>query len=148
MTERLFNSQQIALLTEVQDQLIPAEDGMPAAGSVGGARIVEEFLRERSELYEPVTLALAAIEKAAGNLPFLQRTLEERIEILELAEVSDPEAFAELVRQTYNAYYTKPEIQAKLGVDGAPQPDGFQLPSFDASRLARVRTMGKLWRDA
>ena len=45
MTERLFNAQQLALLTEVQNQLIPAEDGMPAAGSVGSASIVDEFLR-------------------------------------------------------------------------------------------------------
>ena len=41
MTERLFNAQQLALLTEVQNQLIPAEDGMPAAGSVGSASIVD-----------------------------------------------------------------------------------------------------------
>jgi hypothetical protein len=148
MTERLFNSQQIALLTEVQDQLIPAEDGMPAAGSVGGAGIVEGFLRERAELYEAVTLALAVIEKASGDVSFLQRTPDERVEILKLAEVSAPESFAELVRQTYNAYYTQAEIQAKLGVDAPPQPDGFQLPNFDASRLVRVRAMGKLWRDA
>ena len=148
MTERLFNAQQLALLTEVQNQLIPAEDGMPAAGSVGSASIVDAFLREREEIHELMFLALDAIEKAAGDAPFLQRNPEERIEILKLVEISAPEAFAELVRQTYNAYYTRPEIQAKLGIHGAPQPDGFDLPSFDVSRLSRVRSRGRLWRDA
>ena len=148
MTARLFNARQVALLTEVQNQLIPAEDGMPAAGSVGSASLVQEFLREREELYELILQALDAIEKAAGDAPFLQRNSEEQVEILKLAEVAAPEAFAELVRQTYNAYYTRPEIQAKLGIHGAPQPDGFELPSFDVARLARVRARGKLWRDA
>ena len=148
MTDRFLSAQLITLLTAVQDELIPKEDGMPAAGSIGGARTVDAFLRERAELYEPITVALDAIETATEHLPFLQRSSEERVDVLKHAELAAPEAFAELVRQTYNAYYTQPEIQAKLGVDRAPQPAGFELPSFDPSRLARVRTMGKLWRDA
>ena len=84
MTARLFNARQVALLTEVQNQLIPAEDGMPAAGSVGSASLVQEFLREREELYEPVLQALDAIEKAVDDAPFLQRNPEEQVEILKL----------------------------------------------------------------
>ena len=148
MSERLFNAEQLALLTKVQSQLIPAENDMPAAGSVGCASIVHEFLREHEELYELVLRALDCIEKSTGDASFIQLTSEEQIEILRFVEKSAPEAFAELVRQTYNAYYTRPEIQAKLGIHGAPQPDGFDLPSFDVSRLSRVRSRGRLWRDA
>lgn len=148
MTDRFLSPHQIALLSAVQDELIPDEDGMPSAGSIGGARTVEAFLREQVELYELIVVALDAIETAADNLPFQHRSSEERVNILKHAEIAAPEAFAELVRQTYNAYYTQPEIQAKLGVDHAPQPSGFELASFDPSRLARVRAMGKLWRDA
>ncbi len=148
MTDRFLSPHHIALLTAVQDELIPDEDGMPSTGSIGGARTVEAFLHERAELYEPIVVALDAIETDAENRPFLHRSSEERVNILKHAKLAAPEAFAELVRQTYNAYYTQPEIQAKLGVDLAPQPAGFELASFDPSRLARVRAMGKLWRDA
>ena len=148
MTARILTPTELELLTLAQDELVPAFGGLPAAGTLGAALTVDGYLAERSQLRRPVLTALRAIEVAAGEQSLADRNAAERVAVLRQAEADAPQAFAELVRQTYNAYYTRPDVQATLGIDQPPQPAGFELPAFDESRLARVRTMGKLWRDA
>ena len=148
MTARILTLAELELLTLVQNELVPAFDALPAAGTLGVALTLDGYLAERSKLRRPVLTALRAIEVAAGGEPLADRTSADRVAVLRQAEADAPEAFAELVRQTYNAYYTRRDVQATLGIDGPPQPVGFELPAFDESRLARVRAMGKLWRDA
>jgi len=148
MTARILTPEELALLTLVQNELVPAYGDLPAAGTLGGALTVDAYLTERPRLRRPVLTALRAVEAAAGETPFAELNSGERVGILRRVEDATPESFTELVKQTYNAYYTRPDVQASLGIDGPPQPLGFELPAFDESRLARVRAMGKLWRDA
>ena len=148
MTAHFLNSEELALLTAVQDELVPACGDLPAAGTLGSALTVDAYLAEVPQLRRPVMTALRTIEIAAGETPFVEVDSRTRVDILRQVESADPESFSELVKQTYNAYYTRPDVQASLGIDGPPQPVGFELPAFDESRLARVRGMGKLWRDA
>ncbi|MCY3896506.1 MAG: gluconate 2-dehydrogenase subunit 3 family protein [Chloroflexi bacterium] len=148
MTARIFTPGELALLTLVQDELVPAHGDLPAAGTLGAALSVDAYLAERPLLRRPVLTALRAVEAAAGDSPFAELDSGERVGILRRVEDAMPESFTELVKQTYNAYYTRPDVQASLGIDGPPQPLGFELPAFDESRLARVQAMGKLWRDA
>ena len=148
MTMRVLTSEESALLTEVQDELIPAHGDLPAAGTLGAALTVDSYLAEQPPLRRPILTALRAIEVTAGKTPFVELDSNGRVGVLRQVETSDHQSFSELVKQTYNAYYTRPDVQASLGIDSPPQPIGFELPAFDESRLARVRTMGKLWRDA
>lgn len=148
MTARILTPEELALLTLVQDELVPAYGDLPAAGTLGGALTVDAYLTERPWLRRPVLTALRAVEAAAGDTPFAELDSRGRQDALQQVEGDDPESFTELVKQTYNAYYTRPDVQASLGIDGPPQPLGFELPAFDESRLARVQAMGKLWRDA
>ena len=148
MTLRILTPTEFDLLVVVQDELVPTFGGLPAAGTLGAALTVDGFLAERPELRRPVLGALRAIEVAAGAPALSDLDPSDRVAVLRQVEANAPEAFAELVRQTYNAYYTRPDVQATLGIEGPPQPEGFELPAFDESRLARVRAMGKLWRDA
>ena len=62
--------------------------------------------------------------------------------------------FRALVRQSYSAYYTDPEVLRAAGY-GAPsgqhRPPARRIPArlrFDDSRLDAVRKRGQLWRDA
>lgn len=148
MTARILTPSELELLTLIQDELVPAYGSLPAAGTLGAALTVDGYLAERPRLRRPLLTALRSIEAAAGDQPVEDRDSSDRVAILRQVEVDQPEAFLELVRQTYNAYYTRPDVQATLDIDGPPQPRGFELPAFDESRLARVQAMGKLWRDA
>ena len=148
MTMRILLPAELELLTLVQDELVPACGDLPGAGALGTALTVDGYLAERPQLRRPLLTALRAIEVAAGEQPIADLDPADRAAVLRRAEAHAPDAFAELVRQTYNAYYTRPDVQATLGVDEPPQPAGFELPAFDETRLARVRAMGKLWRDA
>ncbi len=148
MTPRILSPEELGLLTMVQDELVPAHGDLSAAGTLGAAQTVDAYLAERPQLRHPVLTALRAVEVIAGGTPFVELDSERRVDVLRRVECADPESFSELVKQTYNAYYTRPDVQASLGIDGPPQPVGFELPAFDESRLARVRGMGKLWRDA
>lgn len=118
---RIFSDAQRDLLRAVQNQLVPSEDKMPGAGDADGPAVVERF---------------AALPAHA------------QIAALKAVERSQPGPFHELVRQTYNAYYTNPDVQQALGSGGPPQPDGFELEPLDEARLEGVERRGKRWRDA
>ncbi len=148
MTAQVLTAAELALLTAVQDELVPAARSMPAAGALGAARAVDGYLAARPELRRAVLGALRAVDAAAGARPFAALGRNQRLAALRRVEADAPYDFHELVRQTYNAYYTHPQVQAKLGIDRPPQPRGYELPPFDPQRTARVRGMGKLWRDA
>lgn len=148
MTPRILTPEELALLSLVQDELVPSYGDLPPAGTLGAALTVDAYLAEQPRLRRPVLATLRAIEVRAGETPFDELDSGRRVEVLREVEDADPESFSELLKQTYNAYYTRPDVQASLGIEGPPQPMGFELPAFDESRLARVRAMGKLWRDA
>ncbi len=148
MTPRILTPEELALLSLIQDELVPSYGDLPPAGTLGTAMTVDGYLAERPQLRRPLLTALRAIEVSSGKTPFAELDSGRRVEVLRQVENGDPGSFSELVKQTYNAYYTRPDVQASLGIDGPPQPMGFKLPAFDESRLARVRAMGKLWRDA
>jgi hypothetical protein len=144
----IFSDGQRELLRAAQNQLVPSEGAMPGAGDSGGPAVVERFLRQRAELREPVLMALEQLHAAAGGAGFAALPPDAQIAALQAVEQSHPGPFRELVRQTYNAYYTNPDVQQALGHGGPPQPNGFQLESLDEARLEGVKRRGKRWRDA
>jgi hypothetical protein len=157
---RILAPAQAALLAAVQDRLIPREGEFPGAGEAGGVSVLDSYLLARLELRRPIFAALRAIEEAAEQLfghqypaaeqLFLALTGEQQDVVLRAAEAAQPTFFRELVRQTYNTYYTNPRIHALLGEgSGPPQPHGYPSPPpLDESLLERVKRRGKLWREA
>ncbi len=144
----ILSGAQRELLRAAQNRLVPPEGAMPGAGDAGGPTSVERFLRQRPELREPVLTALEQLEGAAGSADFVALPVHAQIAALQSVERSHPGPFRELVRQTYNAYYTNPDVQQALEVGGPPQPDGFELKPLDEARLDGVKRRGKRWRDA
>jgi len=60
---------QLALLTAIQDRLIPREDDLPGAGEAGGAARVNAYLADRPEWRPDVLVTLEVIEAAAERVP-------------------------------------------------------------------------------
>ena len=69
MTARILTPEELALLTLIQDELVPAHGDLPAAGTLGAALTVDAYLAERPLLRRPVLTALRAVEAAAGEIP-------------------------------------------------------------------------------
>ncbi len=169
---------QLALLTAIQDRLIPRDGDRPGAGEAGGAVRVKSYITEHPEWGADILTALEVIHVAAertlalraasvsggpptastsalipngdtGRLPFLALTDDERDAVLQGVEASHPRPFQRLLRLTYNAYYTDPSVRRAHGFEpDPPQPGGYAIPPFDESRLDHIKRRGKLWRDA
>jgi hypothetical protein len=149
---------QLTLLGAIQDRLVPPTADVPGAGALGGAERVDDYLVERPTLRPALLGILQAVEaeaalrmgsESAGDQPaFLDLSPEQRDGVLRVVEVSAPTEFRALVRQTYNAYYTHPVVQAAVGnTSPAPQPAGYLVERFDETRLDRVKAAGRRWRD-
>ena len=84
---------------------------MPAAGDLGMASFVESAAAEDPAKTRLFTQGLVTIEVTSSRLTgkdFTQATGQEQDQTLQSVESSHAEFFAELVRQTYNGYYTNP----------------------------------------
>ena len=69
----------------------------------------------------------------------------EQDETLKSVESSTPEFFQELVRQTYNGYYTNPQVFGAIGyAPGIPTP-GEMLALLDESLLEKQRQRAPFW---
>ena len=157
---RVLTAAQLALLTAVQDRLIPREGAQPGAGESGAAARVDKYLVGRTDWRVEVLAALKAVEVAAekvGELGvrrdrvngFLGLSDAERDAVLQGVEAAEPRLFAWLLRVTYTAYYSDPDVRRAGGFEVAPpQPGGFGLERFDPGRLESVRRRGRLWREA
>lgn len=153
---------QSALLSVIQDELVPREGDLPGAGEVGGAASVDGYLSDRPDLQENLLLILVRVATIAElSSParsqsdstvsgFASLSSEQRCDILRAIEVEQTEAFRSVVELTYSAYYTNPRIQTLLGPDSQPpQPKGYPAPPpFDERRLKAVKKRGQPWRDA
>jgi len=82
MTAHILTPEELALLTLVQDELVPAYGDLPGAGTLGGALTVDGYLTERPWLRRPVLTALRAVEAAAGETPFAEIDSGGRVGIL------------------------------------------------------------------
>ena len=91
------------------------------------------------------------IDSFTGNSPNSIRLMLEGILTglsTALSLTQNPVFFSELVRQTYNGYYTTPEILRLIGTDGRPpQPLGYELEKGNLELLKKVQDRGQIWRD-
>ena len=132
------------LLTVILDTLIPpSQDGnMPGAGALGLA----DTVREKTSAATAVVAAGLAAAEASG---FADLDASGRVAVLREFETSQPAFIPTLFFPTCIAYYQHPDVLVALGLSpNPPHPKGYDLEPGDLSALARVRSRGKLYRDA
>lgn len=145
---KILSDAQLRLATAVLDVLIPRDGNHPGAGEMGGAKWLDATIVERPEIRRLMVDALQAIATAAGDGDFVTMETAAQTRILRAVESSDPGVFDELVKQTYNLYYTDPDVRCVLGFTPEnPQPFGHPEPEpFDTSLLDGVRARNRSWR--
>ena len=135
------------------DTIIPAEGRMPSASAAGGVAYLEG-LASRDPAFRALLLdglrALDARAKEAGPRGFAESGAAQQAHILGEAEKADaPAGFVAALRDAvYEAYYSNPEVWKLIGYRfrSGPRPTA-PLEPFDERRVARVRAMGRLYRE-
>ena len=133
------------------DEIIPAADGMPAASEVDIDRYVATLFTQDQGLIEAFESGLDFLrEKAMEQYEqsFSNLDSDQRIELLEQLEVTDPVSFRRVREAVYEGYYTRPQIWHLVGYQPHPtNSEGPVMEPFDESSLERVRRSPKLYRD-
>jgi hypothetical protein len=148
--DRVLTDQQLALLTAVVDRIIPSEGEMPGAAEMGISGFIEGVLLAQMPIRRRFIEGLTQIEIAAsakGQGDFEGLSGEDQDSALREVEAANSTFFDELVRQTYNGYYTNREVFQKLGIPEASAPDSGRQPELlDVTLLERQRQRAPFWR--
>lgn len=144
----IFSQGQIQTLTAALNRIIPEEGGRPGAGDLGVAQFVEGAAAGNPAKTRLFMQGLAVIDVTSTQLSgkaFTEATGPEQDETLQRLESSEPAFFDELVRQTYNGYYTNPKVFDAIGYS-TPQPAiGGQPELLDESLLEKQRQRPPFW---
>ena len=135
-----------AKLVALLQTLLPGNDDWPSAGELDLAEAVTARLDMAAGHAEALAELLEALPAE-----FVDASVEEREGLLRSHETT-PEFGVALV-VAYDAYYVQKQVLALLEercgyVTRPPQPDGFELPPFDESRLEKQRQREPFWRKA
>lgn len=134
-------------LSGVLSTLVPGGDGFPSAGS---PNICEAMMADAAVDNE-IELVTTTLSKLLAD--FERQNEAKRVTALERLQASEPRGFAALLRHTYHAYYTAPEVRDVLeALDGYPaRPPhyaGYELEAFDVESLAVQKKRKPFWRSA
>ena len=148
---RFLSHNQRSLITATLDRLIPRWEDMPGAGEAGTADYLDNIATNSTQVARLFSRGLQDIEIAASRLgsSFEELSEERQDEALREVEADSPAFFEQLVRHTYNGYYSNPEVVELLGLDPRPpQPRGNYVELGDLSSLHAVVQRGQAYRDA
>lgn len=145
-----FVDEQICLLHDILDQIIPRRGDREGAGELGVAAYLDGVVGGSPKLRALFSRGLMAVELTAGNRfdkGFSDLSNGEKTAVLKEVEEADREFFKTFVQQTYNGYYTHKNVRARLGADvRPPQPQGYLLEKGDLSGLEKVKERGPIYR--
>ena len=148
--KQIFSPAQRSLLTGVINQIIPPNDRMPGAGTLGIAAFIEDAAAATPSLTRLFNQGLARIAVAAGQdgaWGFESLSDAAKDDLLKSIEAADPVFFDQLVVQTYNGYYTDPEVFQLIGYKTPkPAPPGAQPELLDVSLLDQQRKREPFWK--
>lgn len=134
------------------DTIIPAEAPMPSASAAGAVPHVERLASRDPAFATVLTGGLAALEahvRASFRRAFADATAAQRSEAMAAVEKADAAFVGAFRDAVYEAYYSNPEIWKRIGYRFRSGPRRTAvLEPFDESRVARVRAMGRLYREA
>src|SRR5712692_5721077 len=134
--------------------VIPASGRRPDAGSIGAAENIDATVHLVAPLRPALIHAIDEVERLAeerAGTSFTECNPEEREGILrQFQAADDTDAFSMVNDFTYEAYYGHPQvleaIEAETGWRGLGPMKGRPMTAFDASKLARVRTLPPRYR--
>ncbi len=148
--KQVFSPAQRSLLTGVINRLIPPKDKMPGAGKLGIAAFVEGAAATTASLTRLFNEGLAQIAVAAGqdsSAGFESLSDTAKDDLLRSIEAANPAFFEQLVLQTYNGYYTNPEVFELIGYEiPKPAPPGAHPELLDVSLLDQQRNREPFWK--
>jgi len=148
--KQVFSTDQRFLLTAVINRIIPPNENMPGAGDLGIGAYIENVAAANSVLTRLFNDGLAEISVAAGQRStevFNGLSDQSKDELLRVVETAHPAFFDQLVLQTYNGYYTNPEVFKAIGYElpDPPKP-GDQPELLDVSLLDQQHRREPFWK--
>jgi gluconate 2-dehydrogenase subunit 3-like protein len=135
------------------DTIIPAEGRMPSASAVGGVAYLEGMAARDAAFGTLLVSGLRALDARSREVRrrgFAESTATQQAEYIAHLEKSDaPAGFVAALRDAvYEAYYSNPEVWKLIGYRFRSGPRRTAtLDPFDSQRVARVRAMGRLYRE-
>ena len=138
------------MLSAVLNRIIPAKDELPGAGNLGVGAYIEETVSATTSQTRLFNDGLAQIAVATGQSSakaFEGLPDAAKDELLRSVETAHPVFFDQLVLQTYNGYYTNPEVFKIIGYE-VPKlaPPGSQPELLDTSLLDQQRQREPFWK--
>lgn len=150
ITPAVLDADRRALLAAVLDRIIPPHDGLPGAGELGVAGLIERTLAVSPRLRRLFLEGLVEIELAsarAADQGFRDLDAEDQDALLQAVEGARPAFFVALVEHAFRGYYGLPRVHEMIGHESRPpQPGGHRLPPFDPALLAKQRDRAPFWR--
>ncbi|HIA76032.1 MAG TPA: gluconate 2-dehydrogenase subunit 3 family protein [Dehalococcoidia bacterium] len=132
------------ILGEIVDLLIPAKENLPFPSKIDIVEHIDDALSNTPKIKRIFVEGLSDI----NNKKFLSLPKMEQIALLKKYESSNETFFSQLLRHTYNAYYTNPIVVAGIGMTGRPpQPMGYTLEKGNLTLLDKVIKKGQIWRN-
>ena len=152
----VLDAAQAATLKAWVATLIPPSGDRPDAADVGAAEYVDATVERVPSLRAVLIAGLTALDQIANakaGRSFASCDAPERELLLRSLEAGDEADAFNMVRDfTYEAYYGHPRVLAALererGWSSTSPTRGSAMRPFDASPLARVRSLPPLWRKA
>ena len=132
------------ILGEIVDLLIPTKENLPSPSKIDVVEHIGDALSNTPKIKRIFVEGLSDI----NNKKFLSLPKSKQITLLKKYETSNGAFFSQLVRHTYNAYYTNPIVVAGIGMTGKPpQPMGYTLEKGNLTLLDKVIKKGQIWRN-
>lgn len=138
------------VLKQMLDLVIPPVDDFPGAGGLGLVERVERgslrYGRLRSGLLSILdAMTLDVTSRVEGGFAALDE--ERQVGVLKTVEADLPVQFSEFVELVYEIYYTDSRVHERIGWAGRPpQPEGFDIGSWDPAILKNAREREPFWR--
>ena len=138
-------------MRSAMDRLIPPVDDLPGAGSMGLLEDVERMAIQHDRYARSLRKFLDAVSHVSPGTghSFVALDPEQQDEAIRAIEASAASDFSNVLEAVYIAYYSRPEVHARIGWRTGPlQPQGFELPPFNESILETTRQRKPFWRQA
>jgi hypothetical protein len=140
-----FGRQELKLLAAAMDEIIPASDRMPSASAAGGVAYLQQLGWQYDSISKDIEALLHLLQKACdeeSSIGFADLEGQRRVKLMKGIEKSDARLFASFVAYTYEAYYTRPQVQGLLSCS-VPATAGDDVELL----LAPVRKLPRLYRE-
>ena len=141
---KTLSKNNVDILGEIVDLLIPTKENLPSPSKIDVVEHIDDALSNTPKIKRIFVEGLSDI----NNKKFLSLPKSKQITLLKKYETSNGAFFSQLVRHTYNAYYTNPIVVAGIGMTGSPpQPMGYTLEKGNLTLLDKVIKKGQIWRN-